>query len=59
MFGKKKAAVTKTSSYKCDVLGCGLVCMDEASLKRHMDWAHPPTSSPAGPTQIDRTVQNK
>jgi len=26
--------------FKCPI--CGLVCLDETSLKRHMDWAHFP-----------------
>ena len=46
MFWKKKADVSRTVSHKCEVSGCGLVCTDEASLKRHMDWAHPAVQSP-------------
>ena len=51
MFGKKKVQVSPRGAYKCLVAGCGLVCMDEASLKRHADWAHPTAKSTDGKPQ--------
>lgn len=47
MFGKKKEQAPRPGAYKCLVAGCGLVCMDESSLKRHVDWAHS-TPKPSG-----------
>ena len=47
MFWKKKEAPAKSVSHQCQVPGCGLVCNDETSLKRHMSWAHP-TAAGAG-----------
>ncbi len=45
MFGKKKVQASPARTYKCLVAGCGLVCTDESSLKRHVDWAHPAVKS--------------
>lgn len=39
MFGKKKDT-TKPTSYQCQFPGCSLICTDEQSLKRHVDWSH-------------------
>lgn len=39
MFGKKKVT-TNPTSYQCLFVGCGLICTDEKSLIRHVDWAH-------------------
>jgi hypothetical protein len=60
MFGKKKTVAVKGAEHQCQVTGCGLVCSDEATLKRHMDWAHPAGKTPAtqsgtpGPGQMKK-----
>jgi uncharacterized C2H2 Zn-finger protein len=40
VFGKKKAIEVKNISYQCQVPGCGLICTDDVSMNRHMNWAH-------------------
>jgi len=60
MFGKKKADVPSTRTCKCPVAGCGLVCIDEVSLKRHMDWAHAAAkSSGSEPQPASREIQSR
>ncbi len=54
MFGKKNAQTSRPGGYKCLVAGCGLVCADESSLKRHVDWAHPTAKSPGNEQQTVR-----
>ena len=40
LFNRKKEKPVVTE-LKCPANGCSFTCVDQMSLKRHLDWKHP------------------